>query len=177
MKTDTLFYRLFQDRPALVLAVAGIPVPEGAEYSLRAGEIKETAFRLDGLLVPVDSTAGHPLVFLEVQFQPDPAFYARWFAEIFLYLQRRGRGPWPGWEATWAPACRRLARRQSVGKPAPTAIDVGAGSPALGGWARPRSRRRHDGRAGSSPLAPAAQRALLGARARLPSLKRFREPY
>jgi predicted transposase YdaD len=86
MKTDTLFYRLFQDRPALVFAVAGIPLPAGADYSLRAEEIKETAFRLDGLLVPGAGTEGHPLVFLEVQFQPDAAFDARWFAEIFPCL-------------------------------------------------------------------------------------------
>jgi hypothetical protein len=56
--------------------VAGIPLPAGADYSLRAEEIKETAFRLDGLLVPGAGSEAHPLVFLEVQFQPDAAFYA-----------------------------------------------------------------------------------------------------
>jgi predicted transposase/invertase (TIGR01784 family) len=36
-----------------------------------------------------------PLVFVEVQFQPDGDFYARWFSEIFLYLYRRAVGvPW-----------------------------------------------------------------------------------
>jgi predicted transposase/invertase (TIGR01784 family) len=69
--------------------VAGIPLPAGADYSLRAEEIKETAFRLDGLLVPGAGSQAHPLVFLEVQFQPDAAFYARWFAEIYLYLHRQ----------------------------------------------------------------------------------------
>jgi predicted transposase YdaD len=89
VKTDTLFYRLFQDRPTLVPKLAGIDLPPGAAYRLCAEEIKETAFRLDGLLVPEDPTAGLPLIFLEVQFQPDDAFYARWFAEIYLYLYRR----------------------------------------------------------------------------------------
>ena len=94
MKTDTLFYRLFQDRPALVFELAGMPVPADADYVLRAEEIKETAFRLDGLLVPT-VTGAHPLVFLEVQFQPDATFYARWFAEIYLYLYRRKvHGEW-----------------------------------------------------------------------------------
>ena len=94
MKTDTLFYRLFQDRPALVFELAGIETPAGAGYVLRAEEIKETAFRLDGLLVPT-VTGAHPLVFLEVQFQPDATFYARWFAAIYLYLYRRQvRGEW-----------------------------------------------------------------------------------
>jgi predicted transposase/invertase (TIGR01784 family) len=86
MKTDTLFYRLFQDRPDLVFAVSGIPRPAGADYRLRAVEIKETAFRLDGLLVP--GAEDGPLVFLEVQCQPDPGFYARWFAEIYLHTRR-----------------------------------------------------------------------------------------
>jgi len=88
VKTDTLFYRLFQDRPALVFGLAGLPLPPDADYSLRAEEIKETAFRLDGLLVPGDLTAGHPLVFLEVQCQVDAEFYARWAAEIHLHLYR-----------------------------------------------------------------------------------------
>lgn len=94
MKTDTLFYRLFRDRPALVFELAGMPLPTGAGYTLRAEEIKETAFRLDGVLVPAGS-GEHPLVFLEVQFQPDTRFYARWFAEIYLYLYRREvKGEW-----------------------------------------------------------------------------------
>jgi predicted transposase/invertase (TIGR01784 family) len=94
MKTDTLFYRLFQDRPQLVFELAGLPCPAGADYRWRAEEVKETAFRLDGLLVSeVDAHA--PLVFVEVQFQPDGDFYARWFSEIFLYLYRRAVGvPW-----------------------------------------------------------------------------------
>jgi predicted transposase/invertase (TIGR01784 family) len=55
---------------------------------LHAEEIKETAFRLDGVLVPTDP-ARYPLTFLEVQAQPDAEFYARWFAEVYLYLYRR----------------------------------------------------------------------------------------
>jgi hypothetical protein len=45
------------------------------------------AFCLDGLLIPSDLTAGHPLVFLEVQCQVDAEFYARWAAEIHLHKQ------------------------------------------------------------------------------------------
>jgi predicted transposase/invertase (TIGR01784 family) len=88
VKTDTLFYRLFQDRPALVFELAGLSVPAGADYRWRAEEVKETAFRLDGLLIS-ESDADAPLVFVEVQFHPDGDFYARWFSEIFLYLYRR----------------------------------------------------------------------------------------
>jgi predicted transposase/invertase (TIGR01784 family) len=95
MKTDTLFYRLFQDRPALLFALAGLPSPPPeAGYALQAEEIKETAFRLDGVLVPVDPER-YPPIFLEVQAQPDADFYPRWFAEIYLYLYRRQfKGEW-----------------------------------------------------------------------------------
>lgn len=62
--------------------------PPAAGYALHAEEIKETAFRLDGVLVPADP-ARYPLTFLEVQAQPDVDFYARWFAEVYLYLYRR----------------------------------------------------------------------------------------
>jgi hypothetical protein len=42
---------------------------------LRAEEIKETSFRLDGVLVPADP-ARYPLTFLEVQAQPDADVFA-----------------------------------------------------------------------------------------------------
>ncbi|MDG4557331.1 MAG: DUF2887 domain-containing protein, partial [Candidatus Contendobacter sp.] len=45
MKTDSLFYRLFQRAPALVFELAGLETPAGA-YQFRAEEIKQTAFRL-----------------------------------------------------------------------------------------------------------------------------------
>ena len=73
---------------APVIELAGLSVPAGADYRWRAEEGKETAFRLDGLLIS-ESDADAPLVFVEVQFHPDCDFYARWFSEIFLYLYRR----------------------------------------------------------------------------------------
>jgi predicted transposase/invertase (TIGR01784 family) len=57
-------------------------------YEFRSEEIKQTAFRVDGLLVPPVQKPDAPLVFVEVQFQPDLEFYGRFFAEIFLYLYR-----------------------------------------------------------------------------------------
>jgi predicted transposase YdaD len=86
MKTDTLFYRLFQDRPALLFELTGLAWRAAAGYVWRAEEVKETAFRLDGVLVP-EADLDAPLVFTEVQFQLDPAFYGRWLAEICLYLE------------------------------------------------------------------------------------------
>jgi len=88
MHTDKLFYRLFRERPATVFELAGLSVPADADYRLHAEEIKETAFRLDGVLVPGESRPDLPLVFTESQFYLDSTFYARWLAAIFRYLHR-----------------------------------------------------------------------------------------
>ncbi len=88
MKTDSLFYRLFQTLPALALELAGLPVTGRAAYEFRSEEIKQTAFRLDGVLIPAAEVREAPVVFVEVQYQPDDLFYGRFFAEILLYLYR-----------------------------------------------------------------------------------------
>lgn len=75
---------MFERYPHLhALGFAGEP-----GYQFRSEEIKQTAFRLDGVLVPPLAAPDRPLVFVEVQFQPDDQFYRRFFAEIFLYLYR-----------------------------------------------------------------------------------------
>ncbi len=95
MHTDALLYRLFQERPATLFEVAGI-AGDAAGYRLTATEVKETAFRLDGVLVPPqDAPLERPLLFLENQFQTLERFYARWLAAIFLYLYRQEiERPW-----------------------------------------------------------------------------------
>ncbi len=88
MKTDSLFYRLFQRAPALVFELAGLEAPAVGAYQFRAEEIKQTAFRLDGLLIPPPEQPDAPVVLVEVQAWPDPEFYGRFFAELLLYLYR-----------------------------------------------------------------------------------------
>jgi hypothetical protein len=75
--TDPLFYRIFQERPATVFELAGLAVPPAGVYRMHAEEMKQTAFRLDGVLLPAPGTPGLPLVFAESQFYADPWFYAR----------------------------------------------------------------------------------------------------
>ena len=95
MKTDSLFYRLFQTMPTLALELAGLTVAEPVRYEFRSEEIKQTAFRLDGVLIPTAGSPEAPIVFVEVQYQPDEQFYGRLFAEILLYLYRNARPhPW-----------------------------------------------------------------------------------
>jgi len=52
MKTDSLFYRLFQSSPGLVLELAGLDYSDAQAYRFCSEEIKQTAFRLDGILTP-----------------------------------------------------------------------------------------------------------------------------
>jgi predicted transposase YdaD len=110
MKTDALLYRLFQEHPSLVFELAGWPPPK-APYELRAEEIKQTHFRLDGVLIPAVADPDAPLVFLENQFQPDADFYARWFASIFLYLRLH-----PG-QRDWRAVVLFPSRAQDAGNP------------------------------------------------------------
>ena len=86
MKTDSLFYRIFQTLPGSFFSLIG-QSPEQAEgYQFRSVEIKQTAFRIDGIFLP--NSPAQPVYFAEVQFQEDPLFYARFFSEIFLYLRQ-----------------------------------------------------------------------------------------
>ncbi len=95
MQTDPLLYRLFQERPTLAIDLAGLTVPEAAAYRMRAIEVKQTAFRLDGVLMPPPGQDLAPLIFTEAQFQGRKTFYSRWLASIFLYLYRhRVTRPW-----------------------------------------------------------------------------------
>jgi predicted transposase/invertase (TIGR01784 family) len=86
MKTDSIFYRLFQDYPALLFELVGQDpsLAEGYEFSSR--EVKELAFRLDGLFLPAQND--QPIYFVEVQFQKDPSLYYRLVAEMAMYLRQ-----------------------------------------------------------------------------------------
>ena len=85
MKTDTLFYRLFQRAPKLALELLGLNYASDS-YCFSSEELKQTAFRIDGLLKPLGTDPEQPLIFIEVQYQPDHDFYGRLFSEITLYL-------------------------------------------------------------------------------------------
>ncbi|MGI0483698.1 DUF2887 domain-containing protein, partial [Geminocystis sp. CENA526] len=94
MKTDKLFYTIFLSQPSLIHEL--IPsIPPDSEYIYDAPVIKDTEFRLDGLLTPVRDDL--PLIFLEAQMQKDSDFYGRYFAEIFLYIyQYKVKRSWCG---------------------------------------------------------------------------------
>lgn len=88
MKTDPIFYRLFQTFPSTFFELIGRSPANAIAYEFRSVEIKQTAFRIDGVFIPVLDDERSPILFVEVQFQWDDGFYYRFFSEITLYLRQ-----------------------------------------------------------------------------------------
>lgn len=88
MKTDSLFYRLFQSAPTLLFELLGESVTAATGYRFASIELKQTAFRIDGVFLPPEENPDASVYFLEVQFQKNPLLYRRLFAEVFLYLRQ-----------------------------------------------------------------------------------------
>lgn len=84
LKTDTIFYQLFQTFPSIFFELIGQPTTDISRYQFTSPEVKQRAFRFDGLFLPITESPELPIYFVEVQFQKKPKFYARLFAEIFL---------------------------------------------------------------------------------------------
>ena len=86
MRTDTIFFQLFQTFDSLLFELVGLP-PETAEgYRFTSVEIKEKAFRFDGIFIP--DSVDKNIWFVEVQFQKRAEFYWEFVGEIFLYLSQ-----------------------------------------------------------------------------------------
>ncbi|KOP27639.1 flagellar assembly protein H [Hapalosiphon sp. MRB220] len=86
MKTDSIFYRLFQEFPDIFFELIGNSPETATGYEFSSVEIKQTAFRIDGVFLP--QTQSQPIYFVEVQFQPDLGIYSRLFTEVHLYLRQ-----------------------------------------------------------------------------------------
>ena len=95
MKTDTIFYSLFQEFPSFFFELIDRSPDEAAAYEFTSREIKQLAFRIDGLFLPTTQEPEKPFYLAEVQFQPDADLYYRIFGELFLYLrQYKPLNPW-----------------------------------------------------------------------------------
>jgi len=86
MRTDTIFYRLFLTFDSLLFELLGQPVENADRYKFTSVEVKEKAFRFDGIFMP--TTSDRPIYFVEVQFQDKPDFYWEFIAEINIYLNQ-----------------------------------------------------------------------------------------
>ena len=52
LKTDTIFYRLFQEFPGIFFELIGQSDVDVSAYEFASVELKQTAFRIDGVFVP-----------------------------------------------------------------------------------------------------------------------------
>jgi len=85
MKSDPLFYELFQVRPQIFFELANIT--PACPYRFESITVKSTEKRIDGVLEP--SVSGQPIYFVEVQAKPDPQMYWRTVRETSLYFEQR----------------------------------------------------------------------------------------
>jgi len=85
MKTDPLFYKLFQVRPQIFFELAQIT--PACPYRFESITVKTTEKRIDGVLEP--TIPGHPIYFVEVQAKPDAQMYWRTSREISVYFEQR----------------------------------------------------------------------------------------
>jgi predicted transposase/invertase (TIGR01784 family) len=95
MRTDTLFFQLFKSFHTLLFELIDRPIAEAEGYKFSSAEIKEKAFRFDGIFMP--TAHDKPIFLAEVQFQPKEDFYSEFLAEIFLYLNQYR--PTQDWQA------------------------------------------------------------------------------
>jgi predicted transposase/invertase (TIGR01784 family) len=96
MKQDTIFYQLFKRSPTLLFELLANFPPQAAGYRFDSVEVKETAFRADGVFLP-PTPAGN-VFFGEVQQERDNLLYERLLAEIAIFAYR-DRDSFKDWRA------------------------------------------------------------------------------
>lgn len=82
MKTDALFYELFQAAPQTFFEL--MQITPTCRYQFESITVKTSEKRIDGSLEPTEP--GQPVYFLEVQAFPDPMIYWRVLREVATYL-------------------------------------------------------------------------------------------
>jgi len=113
MKTDTIFYEIFKEFPNIFFELIGQPEIDPNTYQFQAPEVKQLAFRLDGLFCPLAEFPDQPLYFVEIQFYNDPRFYERLFTSIFLYFSQY-QPPNPDWYAIVIYKRRRRRHQNTI---------------------------------------------------------------
>ncbi|MBE9237703.1 Rpn family recombination-promoting nuclease/putative transposase, partial [Anabaena aphanizomenioides LEGE 00250] len=104
MHTDTIFYQIFLIFHTLLFELLGEPTEKAEGYKFTSVEVKEKAFRFDGIFMP--DSGEKPIYFVEVQFQPKPEFYWEFITEINIYLNQYK--PQQDWQAVALFAKRSL---------------------------------------------------------------------
>lgn len=93
MKTDSVINRFFREFPGEFFTLIGENRQKAERYEFTSVEVKEQAFRFDGVFKP--KTNDDSLYFFEAQFQKESDFYLRFFGEAAVYLrQYQPESPW-----------------------------------------------------------------------------------
>ena len=95
MKTDPLFYELFQAAPQTFFELVQITPP--CAYRFESITVKTSEKRIDGVLEPAD--ANQPFYFLEVQAFPDEVIYWRTMREVATFFEQRPHLKDRDWQA------------------------------------------------------------------------------
>lgn len=85
MKSDALFYELFQTAPQIFFELLQITPP--CPYRFESLTLKTSEKRIDGLLEPAEE--GQTIYFLEVQASADETIYWRTMREVSTYFEQR----------------------------------------------------------------------------------------
>ncbi|BDA76481.1 hypothetical protein CAL7716_106470 (plasmid) [Calothrix sp. PCC 7716] len=96
MKRDSIYYKIFQRFPELLFELVDEPPEQAPNYRFESVEVKETAFRIDGVFLPPEGVTPRIIFFAEVQFQKDESLYHRFFTESMMYLNQN-QGQYDDW--------------------------------------------------------------------------------
>ncbi|MEA5574589.1 Rpn family recombination-promoting nuclease/putative transposase [Calothrix sp. UHCC 0171] len=96
MRRDSIYYKIFQRFPELLFELVDEPPEQTQNYRFESIEVKETAFRIDGVFLPPESATPRIIFFAEVQFQKDETLYHRFFTESMMYLNQN-QGQYDDW--------------------------------------------------------------------------------
>lgn len=95
MKTDALFYELFQVAPQTFFEL--LQITPACPYRFESITVKMAEKRIDGVLEP--SVDSQPIYFLEVQAFPDDVIYWRVLREVATYFEQRPKLKGRAWQA------------------------------------------------------------------------------
>ncbi len=66
MKRDSIYYQIFKRFPGLLFELVDRPLEQGQNYRFESIEVKETAFRIDGVFLPPEDATPKTVFFAEV---------------------------------------------------------------------------------------------------------------
>ena len=97
MKTDTLFYRFFQELPECFFALVGRPASDAERFRFEAIELKDTAVGINGVYSPRQHDDNEVVFFVEFQNHPSERTYSNLLLKVGLYLEKVN--PRQNWQA------------------------------------------------------------------------------